>query len=201
MAANFLPLTLTPAVEAAQLRAYGKSRAAPPSTTPDALTADEVAFIAQRDSFYLGTINENGWPYVQHRGGPRGFLKVLDPRTLAFADLRGNRQLLTTGNLATNPRASLFLMDYPRRERLKILGHARTFLADDEPDLAARIAPPTQPTSAPIERFVVIDVIAFDWNCPQYITPRYTTEEIAVATKPLRDRIAELETALIRQPR
>jgi len=201
MAANFLPLTLTPAVEAAQLRTYGKSRAASPSTTPDALTAGEAGFIAQRDSFHLGTINENGWPYIQHRGGPRGFLKVLDPRTLAFADLRGNRQLLTTGNLATNPRASLFLMDYPRRERLKILGYARTFLAADEPALAARIAPPNHPASAPIERFVTIEVVAFDWNCPEHITPRYTTEEIATATQPLRDRIAELEAALARQPR
>ena len=201
MAANFLPLTLTPAVEAAQLRAYGKTRAAPPSTGPDALAPDEAAFIAQRDSFYLATINENGWPYLQHRGGPRGFLKVLDPRTLGFADLRGNRQLLTTGNLAANPRASLFLMDYPRRERLKILGHARTFSVEDDPALAARIAPPTTPASGPAERFVVIDVIAFDWNCPQYITPRYTADEVALATQPLRDRIAELEATLARQAR
>lgn len=201
MAANFLPLTVTPAVAAAQERAYGTARPVGPSTGADRLGPDESQFIAERDSFYLSTINENGWPYIQHRGGPRGFLKVLDPRTLGFADLRGNRQLLTTGNLSANDRAALFLMDYPRRERLKILGHARTFVAADDQALASRIAAPT--SSIPpgtVERFVVIDVIAFDWNCPKYITPRYTAEEVSQASQPLRDRIAELEAALAKRP-
>ena len=199
MAANFLPLTVTPAVTAAQQHAYGKTRAIAPSAGPDSLGPDEARFISERDSIYLATINENGWPYIQHRGGPRGFLKVLDAHTFGFADYRGNRQLLTTGNLAANKRIALFLMDYPRRERLKILGHARTLLAADEPALAARLAPATAQAPAPIERFVVIEVAAFDWNCPQFITPRYTAEEVTAATQPLRDRIAELETALAAQ--
>ena len=199
MAANFLPLTVTPAVTAAQQHAYGKTRAVAPSTGADQLGPDEARFIASRDSVYLATINENGWPYIQHRGGPRGFLKILDDHTLGFADYRGNRQLLTTGNLAANKRVALFLMDYPRRERLKILGHARTFLASDEPDLAARLAPANAQASAPVERFVLIEVVAFDWNCPQFITPRYTAEEVTAATQPLRDRIAELETTLAAQ--
>jgi predicted pyridoxine 5'-phosphate oxidase superfamily flavin-nucleotide-binding protein len=200
MAANFLPLTVTPAVLAAQERTYGKARTVNTASAPDTLSADEAQFISQRDSFYLATINETGWPYIQHRGGPRGFLTVLDAHTLGFADLRGNRQLLTTGNLSVNPRVSLFLMDYPRRERLKILGHARTFFASDDPALAARIAPSTTPAPAPIERFVVIGVTAFDWNCPQYITPRYTAEEVAQVTQPLHDRIAALEAALAKRP-
>jgi uncharacterized protein len=195
MAENFPTQTYTPAVEAAQRKAYGYTRPAFPSSSPDRLGAEESAFIAQRDSFYIASVNENGWPYLQHRGGPRGFLKVLAPDTLAFADLRGNRQLLTTGNVAANDRVSLFLMDYPHRERLKILGHARTFLASEDPSLAARIAPGNSANTS-VERFVVIQVVAFDWNCPKYITPRYTAEEVEVATKPLRDRLAALEAAL-----
>jgi uncharacterized protein len=195
MAENFLTQTVTPAVEAVQKKAYGYVRSANTSPRPDRLSAEESAFIAQRDSFYIASINENGWPYLQHRGGPRGFLRVLAPDTLGFADLRGNRQLLTTGNVAANDRVSLFLMDYPRRERLKILGHARTFLASEDPSLAARIAPGYSDIGS-VERFVVVDVVAFDWNCPKYITPRYTAEEVEVATKPLRDRLVALEAAL-----
>jgi uncharacterized protein len=195
MADNFLTQTVTPAVTAAQQKAYGHAHFTPSHSGPDRLGVEERTFISSRDSFYLATINENGWPYVQHRGGPRGFLKVLPDDTLGFADRRGNRQLLTTGNLTANSRVSLFLMDYPRRERLKILGHARTFAASDDLSLAARIASGDLEVSQ-VERFFVIDVVAFDWNCPKYITPRYTTEEIALATQPLRDRIATLEAAL-----
>jgi predicted pyridoxine 5'-phosphate oxidase superfamily flavin-nucleotide-binding protein len=196
MAANYLPHTVTPAVVAAQERAYGKTRAVGPAVGRDSLDPDAAQFIAERDSFYFATINENGWPYIQHRGGPRGFLKILDQHTLGFADLRGNRQLLSTGNLAANSRASLFLMDYPRRERLKILGHARTFLTTDDPALAVRLTPPATSVASPVERFVVIDIVAFDWNCPRYITPRYTAEGIAQVTQPLRDRITDLEKQL-----
>jgi predicted pyridoxine 5'-phosphate oxidase superfamily flavin-nucleotide-binding protein len=200
MADNFLSLAITPAVVAAQKKSYGHAWPLTSVQSPDTLGADETQFIANRDSFYLSTINENGWPYIQHRGGTRGFLKVLGPRSLGFADLRGNRQLLTTGNLAANNRVSLFLMDYPRRERLKILGHARTFLPADEPELAALISPPSASTATLVERFFLIDVVAFDWNCPKYITPRYTAEEVTEATQPLRDRIAELEAALAKRP-
>jgi predicted pyridoxine 5'-phosphate oxidase superfamily flavin-nucleotide-binding protein len=131
---------------------------------------------------------------VQHRGGPKGFLRVLDGRTLAFADFRGNRQLLTAGNVAADPRVSLFLMDYPGRRRLKVLGRA-TFLArDDATDLAARVA--VTGTRARVERVVRIDVEAFDWNCPQNITPRFTAEEVEDVTESLRARVAELEAQL-----
>jgi uncharacterized protein len=142
----------------------------------DPLGGDEATFIAARDSFYLATVSENGWPYVQHRGGARGFLRVLSPTLLAFADYCGNRQLLTTGNLATNDRVTLFLMDYPNRTRLKIIGHARVEDAKEHPELTVALADPT--VRRVVERFIFIDVVSFDWNCPQYITPRYTLEEI-----------------------
>jgi hypothetical protein len=188
-------LLFTPNVQAAQERAYGRRQLTPDETHPERLGSDEMDFIARRDSFYMSTISENCWPYVQHRGGAAGFLHVIDDHTLAFADLRGNRQLLSAGNLAQQERVALFLMDYPRRERLKILGHARIVELKEDPALSARLL--TEIATAKIaERFFVIDVIAFDWNCPKYITPRYTVPEIEAATQPLRDRIAELEKAL-----
>ena len=161
------------------------------------LGADEAAFIAECDSFYLATVSETGWPYIQHRGGPEGFLRVLDAHTLAFADLKGNRQLLSTGNLAGgNDRAALFLMDYPQRTRLKIMGHARVLDARAEPELAAQVAPDAT-LLARTERVLVVDVVSFDWNCPQYITPRFTAEEVEThVAAPLRARIAALEARL-----
>ena len=195
MTDHYHNLLFTPAVRAAQAHAYGRSQLTSETNASDRLTEDEIAFIAQRDSFYIATINEEGWPYIQHRGGQPGFLQALDEKTLAFADLRGNRQLLTTGNLAVHDRVSLFFMDYPRRERLKIIGHARSVDLKDDPKLAARLL--ANPATAKIaERFMIIDVVAFDWNCPKYITPRYTVAEVEAATKPLRDRIAELEATL-----
>lgn len=194
MAAKFLELTLTPAVCRAQERAYGRRGVAPENAPDDALTDEEAAFIAARDSFYLATVNEHGWPYVQHRGGPPGFLHVRDPHTLAFADLRGNRQLQSTGNLAGSDRVALFLMDYPRRERLKILGHARVVARADDPVLVESVTPPG--LDRPAERAFVIRVVGFDWNCPQHITPRYTGAELAPLVEPLRRRIAELEAQL-----
>ena len=147
--------------------------------------------LSRRDSFYVATINENGWPYIQHRGGRGGFLRVLDPQTLAFADYRGNRQMLSTGNLAANERVAFFLMDYPRRTRLKILGHARVEDARQHPELVEQLA---DPDARPIvERLFLIKVVAFDWNCPKYITPRYTAAEIEQIVGPLKQRIAELE--------
>jgi predicted pyridoxine 5'-phosphate oxidase superfamily flavin-nucleotide-binding protein len=184
----------TPAVERAQKAAYGRSRSLPtPSDSNQPLGSEEVAFISARDSFYLASVGETGWPYVQHRGGPRGFLGVIDASHLAFADYPGNRQLITTGNVSTTDRVSLFLMNYPARERLKIIGHARVHPPDDVPNLLPQlIAPPGKR----IERVFVIEVVGFDWNCPQYITPRFTAEEVAEATQSLRDRITELETLL-----
>jgi uncharacterized protein len=192
MAGQYLETYFTPEVLAAQARYYGRSQVIPLQAERDTLGAEEVEFIARRDSFYMGTIASNGWPYVQHRGGPAGFLKVLDSHTLGFADFRGNRQLLSTGNLAASDRVSLLLMDYPRRERLKILGHARVLNAREHPELAEQLTPAAG-LREKVERLFLIDVVSFDWNCPQHITPRYTEEELQEAMAPLKQRIAELE--------
>ena len=144
----------------------------------DELGQKEVSFIAQRDTFYVATVSESGWPYVQHRGGPAGFLKVLGPNTLAYADFRGNTQLISTGNVAGDDRCSLILMDYPKRRRLKILGHMRVQNARDVlPEVIGKVEFPDY--RALIERVVTIEVAAFDWNCPQHITRRYTEQEFA----------------------
>jgi predicted pyridoxine 5'-phosphate oxidase superfamily flavin-nucleotide-binding protein len=153
-----------------------------------------VGFIQSRDSFYMASITENGWPYIQHRGGAVGFLHVMDNRTLAFADYRGNRQLLSTGNLAVNDRVALFLMDYPQRTRLKILGHARVEDARQNGDLAWRLTEPSE--SRMVERLFFIKVVAFDWNCPAHITPRFIAAEIEQFIAPLHRRIEELEAQI-----
>ena len=195
MALNFLKTAFTPSVRAAQTHYYGRAPKLPPTPETDALTADETDFLAARDSFYMATVTEDGWPYVQHRGGPPGFLKVLGPNRLGFADFGGNRQLLSTGNLAVSDRVALFLMDYPRKERLKLLGHVRVLDAREHPQLADQLTP-TPELRGSVERLFLIDVIAFDWNCPKYITPRYTEAELEIAVAPLKQRIAELEAQL-----
>ncbi len=201
MAHHFADIAFTPAVKALQEKHGSRAQYARMQAHPDgtvALGAAETEFLAQADSFYLASVGESGWPYVQHRGGPPGFLTVLDPHTLAFADLRGNRQLITAGNLAGDDRVALFLMDYPARTRLKLNGRARLIEAAAEPALAARLAPPG-PATGPrrhVERLVVIDVLSFDWNCPAWITPRYTTAEVEEVVGPLRARVAELERLL-----
>ncbi|HEX5393852.1 MAG TPA: pyridoxamine 5'-phosphate oxidase family protein [Rhodocyclaceae bacterium] len=176
MVRRYYEITFTDSVRAAQRQyggaEFGTERAIDPRT---AFGPREEAFIAARDSFYLSTVAENGWPYVQHRGGPAGFLKVLDPVTLGFADFHGNRQYMTAGNLAHDGRVSLILVDYPQRRRLKILGHCRVEDARSaEPDLLARLSPTTD---ALVERLLLIRLEAFDWNCSQHITPRYTEAE------------------------
>jgi hypothetical protein len=176
MAKRFLQTLFTPSVLDAQEHYYGRAQAPLPAPERDPLGDDECAFINARDSFYLATVSENGWPYVQHRGGARGFLRVVNPALLAFADYKGNRQLLTTGNLAVNDRVTLFLMDYPNQTRLKIIGHAHVEDAKENPVLAATLADPA--VTRMVERFIFIDVVSFDWNCQQYITPRYTLEEM-----------------------
>lgn len=195
MGHHFLRSTFTADVVREQEAYYGRAQKVPPAPGPDELGAQEEAFIHRRDSFYMASVNSGGWPYVQHRGGPRGFLKVLDPLTLGFADLSGNRQLLTTGNVAANDRVALFLIDYPCRERLKILGHAEVIPAKANPALAAELAPEGVPARM-VERMFRIRVTGYDWNCPKYITPRFTAEEVAKAAAPLKQRIAELEAAL-----
>jgi predicted pyridoxine 5'-phosphate oxidase superfamily flavin-nucleotide-binding protein len=198
MANRFLKTMLTPEVLAAQQHYYGRVGQVVAAPERDLLTDDEQAFIAARDSFYLGTISESGWPYIQHRGGPPGFLNVLDPKTLAFADYGGNRQMLSTGNLATNDRVTMFLMDYPRRERLKILGHARVLDAREHTELAQRVQP-SGFNQVKSERVFVVDVLSYDWNCPKFITPRFTGEEVETVVEPLRRRIAELEQQLAKR--
>ena len=194
MAEKFLELLVTPSVAQAQEHYFGNSRRMAGSVKSDALTEDEIQFIRSRDSFYLATVSESGWPYLQHRGGKPGFLHVVNPTTLAFADYKGNRQMLSTGNVAVNDRVCLFLMDYPQRTRLKILGHARVEDARQHPELAAKFATPEMRTL--VERVFILDVVSFDWNCPKYIAPRYTAAEIKVMIEPLKKRIAELEGQL-----
>lgn len=191
MSERFLAEMLTEEALAAQERAYGRRMVAPRPGEADRLGEDERAFVETRDSFYLATTTSRGWPYVQHRGGPPGFLAALDERTLAFADLRGNRQLVSTGNLAHDGRVALLLMDYPARARLKILGHATVLDAREHPALADRTSP--KGLRSRVERVVRIGIVALSWNCPAYITPRFTEAEIAQAAAPLHARIAELE--------
>ncbi len=193
MATHYLNLMSTPPVQDAQRRFNGRAAAVPPSGR-DRLTEAELTFIGERDSFYLATVSPTGWPYIQHRGGEPGFLRVLGPSQLAFADFKGNRQLLSTGHVAADNRVSLFLMDYPQRIRLKILGRATVLDAREHPGRLEAIAGPA--FAARTERLFLIDVESFDWNCPQYITPRYTGVEVEAAVAGLRARIKELEAAL-----
>ena len=193
MATRFMDLMLTPDVTAAQARYYGRSHART-SAGPDLLGHDEAAFIADMDSFYMASVNQEGWPYMQHRGGAKGFLKVLGPAELGFADLKGNRQLISTGNLSREGRVCLFLMNYALQARLKILGHAEILSVKEHPELAATLIPAGQQSAT--ERLFRIHVEAYDWNCPQHITRRFTEAEVTKAIQPLQDRIKELEAAL-----
>ncbi len=193
MSHGFLDIAATPSVRAAQA-AMGSDRVwrnVDGGRAHDKLTASEAAFIAERDSFYMATVSETGWPYVQHRGGPRGFLKLIDEMTLAFADYRGNRQYISVGNLAADDRAALILMDYAGRARLKIYAHIEALPLDAEPALAERVAAPDY--KAKPERILRLHVEAFAWNCPQHITPRFTEGEIDAAIAPLRQRLGALE--------
>lgn len=198
MAQKFLDLTFTPEVQEAQRHYYGRAHAQgfPRAVADDPLGPEEIEFIESRDSFYLSSVSETGWPYVQHRGGPPGFAKVVSPNEIAFADYKGNRQMLSTGNLATNDRVCLFFMDYPRRARLKLLGHAEVLDTRDHPVLVEQIAAPELVKIT--ERIFKIRIVSYDWNCPKYITPRYTTAEISEAVAPLKARIAELEAQLFK---
>ena len=162
----------------------------------DELTKNEAIFINERDGFYLATVNEDGHPYVQFRGGPKGFLKVLDEKTLAYADFRGNLQYISIGNLQKNNKAALILMDYANRSRLKILARIEVINAQDNPDLIENLAMPDY--KAKIERAMILHVEAYDWNCPQHITQRFTLEEIEQATGPMLQKIRELEAEVAR---
>jgi len=158
----------------------------------DHLGPEEQAFLRQRDGFYMASVSETGWPYIQFRGGAKGFLHVLDPQNIAFADLRGNKQYISRGNLQHDSRVALFFMDYPSQSRLKILGRASILEGDDE---AARLLETLRVPGekSPAERAIVIHIEAFDWNCPQHITPRYSEEELTRILAPMRSRLEFLE--------
>ncbi len=189
---HFLEVAVTPSVRAAQADMGVEQIWLGDHDRPsDSLTENEIAFIASRDSFYMASVSETGWPYVQHRGGKAGFLKVVDARTMAFADYRGNRQYISAGNFAANDRACLFLMDYVRRARLKIYAHVERMTLDADPGLAELVSDPTYKGRA--ERVFKLRLEAFDWNCPQHITPRYTEQQIDQAVAPLRERLQQLE--------
>jgi len=158
--------------EAGSRASYARMEDAP---APAGLGPRETTFIRARHSFYMASVSETGWPYVQHRGGPAGFQKVLDATTIGFADFRGNKQYVSTGNLLADDRVSLILVDYPNRMRLKILGHAR-IAGPDAPAVLEMLEVPDY--RARVERGFLIDIAAVDWNCPQHITPRYTVAEI-----------------------
>ena len=194
MADKFMQLAFTPAVQQAQDKYFGRHQVVKDAPATDALTSDEAGFIASRDSFYMATVSETGWPYVQHRGGPLGFVKVLGPNLIGFADFKGNRQVISTGNLGANGRVALFMMDYPNRTRLKLLGQARVLDAREHPDLADQLAPGA--LRSRVERLFLIEIMAYDWNCAQYITPRFTAAEVEEYVAPLKARIAELEAQL-----
>ncbi|MES2721795.1 MAG: pyridoxamine 5'-phosphate oxidase family protein [Pseudomonadota bacterium] len=193
MAYGYLDLLATPSVQAAQAANGARKiwEQFDGERTSDRFTENEAAFIGARDSFYLASVSESGWPYVQHRGGPPGFLRVLDEVTLGFADYRGNRQYISLGNIAADDRVALILMDYPNQARLKILAHmeARDLAAD--PDLAARLTDPGYKGRP--ERALVLRLEAFDWNCPQHITRRFTGPEIETVLGPMRQRLEALE--------
>lgn len=193
MSYGFLDIAITPSVRAVQA-AMGSDRVWRDFNGQrefDRFTARETAFIEARDSFYMATVSETGWPYVQHRGGPAGFLKVVDDRTLAFADYSGNRQYISTGNLAADDRASLILVDYAARARLKIYAHVEVVPLDANPGLRALVNVPEY--RATPERILVLHLVTFDRNCPQHITPRFTEAEFAAAVRPLQERLTALE--------
>ena len=194
MAHKFYELTFTPSVKAAQEQ-YGSRRHYAKFETGESdfvvIGEAEIEFISERDGFYMATVGENQQPYIQFRGGKRGFLKVLDARTLAFADFRGNLQYISIGNLRANDKAALFLMDYANRQRLKILARVEVKNAEDAPELITQLRMPDDKSR--IERALILHVEAYDWNCPQHITPRFTTEEIETALAPVYERIEKLE--------
>ena len=194
MGKSFAKIAFTPLVKEQQTlhgsrSAYERvAQAGPPG---DRLTEAERYFLTARDSFYMASTSETGWPYIQHRGGPAGFIHILDDQTIAFPDFSGNKQYISTGNLQHDDRVALIFMDYPAQTRLKILGRAKIHEGPEAAVLIEQLRTPNDKT--PIERAFVIHIEAFDWNCPQHITPRYTEEEVLRFTEDMRQRIADLQ--------
>ncbi|MFP2898372.1 pyridoxamine 5'-phosphate oxidase family protein [Corallococcus sp. 4LFB] len=189
---RFARLAFTPAVKALQEQFGSRAAYARVERTgdaPDVLTDDEAEFLSRRDSFYMASIGSNGWPYIQHRGGPQGFVRVLDAHTLGFADYRGNKQYISVGNVSENDRVALIFVDYPNRARLKVLARASVITRETDAATLERLAVPGY--GAKVERGFVLQVEGFDWNCPQHITPRFTEAEIDAAMRPT---VSELHT-------
>jgi predicted pyridoxine 5'-phosphate oxidase superfamily flavin-nucleotide-binding protein len=188
----------TPTVSELQSRAGSRAsyeRAAARAGDADGLGPHERQFLQTADHFFLASVGESGWPYVQHRGGPPGFIHVLEPKRIGYAEFRGNQQFISVGNVAADPRASILVMDYAHQARLKLIGRLTFFAVNDAgPDLRNRLVHANYPGR--VERIALFDVEGFDWNCPQHIVPRYTAEEIDMATAPLRQRIRALEDRL-----
>ncbi|MGH6696079.1 pyridoxamine 5'-phosphate oxidase family protein [Sphingopyxis sp.] len=198
MAQNYRHTLFDDAVKAEQERhgsraSYVKMDAGADGT-PDTLTAREIAFIEERDSFYMASVNAEGWPYMQHRGGPAGFLKHIAGNRIGFADFRGNKQYISTANLKGNDRVSLFLMDYPNKERLKLVGHAVSIELADDPAAVTALMP--EGYRATPERAFFIDAIGWEWNCSQHITPRFTEAEISAAVRPMAAEINQLRAEI-----
>lgn len=194
---HFAEIAFTPTVKKVQeqqgsRRSYARMEDVP-ETMNHRLSEAEAEFIATRNSLYMATVSETGWPYIQHRGGPAGFVRVLDEATIGFADFRGNRQYVSVGNLMTDDRVSLFFMDYPNKSRLKLFGRVKIVGPDDQATLSRLENPDYR---ARVERGFLIRVEGFDWNCPQHITARYTLDEVRTMTAPLTARIADLEAEL-----
>jgi uncharacterized protein len=194
---NFAEIAFTPTVKKIQEQQGSRPSYARMESVPQAinhvLTEAEARFIAARDSFYMATVGETGWPYIQHRGGAAGFVRVLDENTIGFADFRGNRQYVSVGNLTTNDRVSLFFMDYANKTRLKLLGRVR-FVGLENQEMLTRLETPGY--KARVERGILIQIAGFDWNCPQHITERFTLDDVRSMTKTLTSRISELEAEL-----
>ena len=193
MAKNYASLAFTDAVKRLQeqhgsRKAYARMEQ---SKYTDGLSESEIMFIADRDSFYLASIGENGYPYIQHRGGPKGFIKVLDAQTIGVVDFKGNQQYISVGNLETHPQVSLIMVDYPRQARLKLYADASVVELKDNPELFQELDPADYPHSP--ERMLIFKIQAYDWNCPQHITPKYTLAEIQEAFAPQQAYLAELE--------
>lgn len=186
-----IDLAFSPAIKAAQTR-KGSRRAYEGRSMGEVIDDSLKAYVESRESAYLATASADGQPYVQHRGGPPGFLKVLDERTIGFVDFKGNRQYITTGNLAENPKAYLFLMDYTHRRRIKIWGRAR--VVEDDPDLQTRLMP--EGYRAKPEQVIVFEVLAWDANCPQHIPQKFDAADVAAALAKRDERIAALEAEL-----
>lgn len=193
MATSFGQIAFTDAVKKLQEQHGSRRNYArmTEKTYIDGLTENEVAFIAERDSFYMATIGDNNYPYIQHRGGPKGFVKVLDANRLGFIDFKGNMQYISVGNIATNNKVAIIMVDYPSRARLKIYAHAEIVELKDNPELYASLD--LDEYKFRPERMMVLHVEAYDWNCPQHITPRYTVAEIEDAFASQRAYINQLE--------